>query len=89
MVRVVFTQVLARHFACPPSLSEAGTVREILDRVFAGNERARGYIVDERGALRKHVAVFINGEPVRDRLGLGDVVSAGSELYVMQALSGG
>lgn len=64
-------------------------MREALERVFRENPRARGYVLDEQGALRKHMAVFIDGETVQDRIGLSDGVGADSQIYVMQALSGG
>lgn len=64
-------------------------MREVLERVFDGNSRLRGYIVDERGALRKHMSIFVDGELITDRRGLGDAVGDDSEIYVMQALSGG
>ena len=38
---------------------------------------------------RQHVAVFVGGEMVRDRLGLSDVVQDHQDIFVMQALSGG
>lgn len=66
-----------------------GTVREVLDRVFELTPRLRGYVVDERGVLRKHMVVFIDGRQIDDRVTLTDPVGAKSELYVMQALSGG
>ena len=89
MPRVVVTPNLQRHVACPPVEVPGGTVREVLCAAFAGNERARGYVLDEQGALRKHMIVFVNGEQVRDRAGLSDPVPADGEVYVMQALSGG
>ena len=89
MARVVFTPNLQRHVPCPPAEVPGATVREVLDAVFAANGRARGYVLDEHGALRKHVTVFINGQQVRDRTHLSDPVPAGAELYVLQALSGG
>jgi hypothetical protein len=64
-------------------------VREVLERVFGNEPRARGYVLDEQGALRKHVVVFVDGEAVQDRSGLSDGVRAESQVYVMQALSGG
>ena len=66
-----------------------GTVAEVLDRVFADNPRLRGYVVDEHGALRKHMVIFIDGQQIVDRERLGYAVRPQSELYVMQALSGG
>lgn len=89
MPRVVFTQNLQRHVTCPPAQVAGGTVRELLDAVFMQNERARGYILDEGGSLRKHIMVFIDGEMIQDRIHLADAVPAEGEVYVMQALSGG
>lgn len=89
MARVAFTQNLERHVACPTVTAEGATLREVLGRVFADNPRLQGYVVDERGVLRKHMVVFIDGRQVEDREHLSDAVSAASEIYVMQALSGG
>jgi hypothetical protein len=89
MARVFFTQNLQRHVACPPADVPGTTVRAVLDHVFAQNPRARGYVLDENGALRPHMLVFVNGEQVRDRDKLADTVPDQGEVYVMQALSGG
>ena len=89
VARVVFTANLQRHVECPPVSVPALTVREALTQVFESNPRLRGYVVDERGALRKHMSVFVDGELIRDRAHLSDPLTPGSEVYVMQALSGG
>lgn len=89
MPRVVFTANLQRHVACPPAEVAGATVREALDAVFAGNPRARGYVLDDQGELRQHMTVFVDGVMLRDRAGLSDPVGPASEVYVMQALSGG
>jgi hypothetical protein len=89
MARVVFTPNLQRHVACPPTTVPGDTVRAVLDAVFAANPRLRGYVLDEHGAVRHHIAVFVDGAQVRDREQLSDAVSADAEIYVMQALSGG
>lgn len=89
MPHVVFTPALQRHVACPPADVEGGTVREALDRVFGGNPRARSYVLDEQGALRKHMVIFVDGEVIQDRARLSDGVDMDSQIYVMQALSGG
>ncbi len=89
MARVVFTQNLQRHVACPPAVVPGDTVREVLDAAFAANPRARSYVLDDQGELRVHMVVFVDGEQVRDRAGLSDAVAPGGEVYVMQALSGG
>ena len=89
MATVVFTQNLKRHVECPDVSAPGASVAEVLDRVFADHPRLRGYVVDERGALRKHMVIFIDGRQIDDRQQLSDPVLPGSELYVMQALSGG
>jgi sulfur-carrier protein len=89
MPKVIFTQNLQRHVACPPAEATGRTVREVLDAVFAANERARGYVLDDLGALRHHMLVFVNGEQIRDRAGLSDPVPPDGEVYIIQALSGG
>lgn len=45
--------------------------------------------MDDQGALRRHMAVFVDGRQIKDRRGLSDAVGETSEVYVMQALSGG
>jgi hypothetical protein len=46
-------------------------------------------VLDEQGALRQHVAVYVDGRLVKDRSGLTDSVGPHDEIYVFQALSGG
>ena len=89
MARVRFTANLERHIAAPTSEAPGDTVRAALDNVFQANPPLRGYIVDERGALRKHMLIFINGEQIADREKLSDKVKAADEIFVLQALSGG
>jgi len=89
MPRLLFTSNLQRHVACPPCAVPGGTVREALEGAFSLYPGLRGYVVDEHGALRPHMVVFVNGQSVPDRKGLGDPVGEADEVVVMQALSGG
>ena len=89
MARVIFTENLQRHVACPPVEAAGATVRDVLQAALAGNARALGYVLDDQGGLRKHMAIFLNGRLVRDRTGLSDAVGEHDAIYVMQALSGG
>jgi hypothetical protein len=57
--------------------------------VFASEPRLRGYVLDDQGALRRHVAIYANGRPISDRTRLMDAVAQDDEIYVFQALSGG
>jgi sulfur-carrier protein len=89
MPRVSFTPQLQRFLDAPPLSVEGATVREALDAVFAGNLRLRGYVLDENGQLRKHVTVFVGDQVLVDRVGLTDAVGPDTEIFVLQALSGG
>lgn len=89
MARVTFTANLQRHVACPTVEVPGRTVREVLDAVFADNPRARGYVLDDQSALRRHMAIFVDGVLIRDRVNLSEPVSETANVHVMQALSGG
>lgn len=89
MATVTFTPNLQRHVECPPTTVAGTVVAEVLAAVFADNPRLRGYVVDERGVLRKHMVVFVDGRQIVDRERLSDPVGPDAEVYVMQALSGG
>ena len=89
MPLVQFTQTLQRHLAVPPADVPGETVREALDAVFRNNPALRGYVLDDRGQLRRHVMIFVDGAMIEDRQELGDRVGPDAQLYVMQALSGG
>ncbi len=89
MATVVFTQNLQRHVEQGATDVAGATVREVLEHVFTANPRLRGYVVDERGVLRKHMVIFIDGKQITERERLSDEVGPRSEVYVMQALSGG
>lgn len=89
MATVNFTQNLRRHVQCPSTQAEGATLKEVLTKVFQEYPVLQGYLLDDQGGLRDHVTVFVDGEQVFDRVALGDAVGADSEVYVMQALSGG
>lgn len=90
MPRVRFTNHLRRYFPDLEDLDVPGdTVAAVVRELDRRHPGLASYLVDERGALRKHVNVFVDQELVRDRARLGDAVSAGSVLDVIQALSGG
>ena len=89
MPRVSFTPHLRQHVGCDDADVAGATLREALDAAFAVRPGLRGYLVDEHGQLRQHVAVFIDGQPAADRTTLADAVRPDSAIYVLQALSGG
>ena len=90
MAVVKFTYALKRFFPDLKDIDVASAdlpaVLEDLEKQFPG---LRSYVVDEQGALRKHVNIFIDGELIEDRKQLSDAFQTNSEIYIMQALSGG
>lgn len=90
MARIRFTGHLRRYF---PSLSplclEGGTVAQVLELCEGHFPGLGAYLRDDQGALRKHVNIFVDGLQIVDRQSLTDALSPQSEVFVVQALSGG
>lgn len=97
MAKVVLASSLTRWLpqakhGPPGELSvevEGGTVGQALGSLFLLHPSLRGYVLDEQGAVRHHVAVIVDGEAIRDKRDLGQPLGERGELYIMQALSGG
>ena len=89
MPRIVFTANLRRHVDCPELDVTGSSVAEALESAFAIAPQVRGYVLDEQHQVRKHVAIYIDGRRLLDRERLSDPVTATSEVWVLQALSGG
>jgi sulfur-carrier protein len=89
MARVSFTAHLRKVAPPGPVAAEGDTVRAVLATLFADNPRLGAYVLDEQGRLRRHVAVFVDGERLINGSALDHPVAATSEIHVLQALSGG
>ncbi|MHB8624381.1 MAG: ubiquitin family protein [Sulfuricaulis sp.] len=89
MPQVAFTPNLKRHLACPARVVSGKTVAAALQAVLANNPVLRGYVLDDQGRLRQHVTIFVDGYQIKDRVNLTDLVQEASEVFVVQALSGG
>lgn len=89
MIEVVFAKAFRRHVDCPADSVVGGDVREVLEAYFELHPVTRGYVVDDAGSVRKHVAVFHNDDLITDRIGLADRVADGDRIHIFQALSGG
>ena len=67
----------------------AGSVAEVLgevDKIAAGFS---DYILDERGALRRHVKISVNNTILFDKKSLSDHVEDDGTVYIFQSLTGG
>ena len=89
MATIRFTSHLVRHRPAPAIEADGATVAEVMARGLAGDALLKGYVLDEQGRVRKHVNIYLDGELIADRVRLSDAVRPQSELYVLQALSGG
>lgn len=80
----------------PPTLStriegsetqtiEGATAGEVLRNLEKRQPSLRGWILDETGTLREHVALFVNSQ----RVSIGRPVTPDDELYIVQAITGG
>jgi sulfur-carrier protein len=64
---------------------DGACVGDILVALEQAHPAMKGWVLDERGVLRRHINVFVNGEP-----GAQDTaVAAGDRVDVLPALSGG
>ena len=64
---------------------DGGSVAELLRELERTHPAARGWILDERGDLRRHIHVFVNGE-----LSAQDAhVETGDRIDIVPAISGG
>jgi molybdopterin synthase sulfur carrier subunit len=62
-----------------------GSVGELLAELERAHPAAKGWILDERGLLRRHINVFVNGEPGEQDTRIG----ADDRIDVLPAISGG
>jgi sulfur-carrier protein len=89
MAEVHFTSHLRNLVPTGPLIAAGTTVGEALESLFVGEPHVRGYVLDDRGALRKHVCIFADGERLSHDAALSCRIGPNTKLYVMQALSGG
>lgn len=65
------------------------TLKEVLDSLDETYPGIKGRIVDEQGALRRFVNVYVGNDDVRFLDGLATPVSDGSQVSVIPAVAGG
>ena len=64
---------------------EGDTVGELLQGLESTFSALEGWILDERGVLRRHINVFVNGEPAEP----DSAVAASDKIEILPAISGG
>jgi molybdopterin converting factor small subunit len=75
-----------KHLAGGPEHHIAGaTVSELLRELQTVRPGVRGWILDERGIIRQHINVFVNGESASAETQVAD----DDRIDVLPAISGG
>ncbi len=64
---------------------EGSSVGEVLRALERMHPRIAGWILDERGRIRRHVNVFVNGELTREDA----PVEPADRIHVLASISGG
>lgn len=90
MPTVKFTYALSRFFSgLKDTPAKGDTLKAVLAEMESSYPGIRNYILDDQGSLRRHVNIFIDGRLINDRIALSDPFTEKSEIYIIQALSGG
>jgi molybdopterin converting factor small subunit len=69
--------------------SAAGPLTAALSRLWTECPAVRDRVLTERGQVRPHINIFVNGEDIRYTGGLDTVVADGAEVFLVPAVSGG
>jgi molybdopterin converting factor small subunit len=70
---------------CSAHAVAGSSVAELLEEMERAHPAMKGWVLDERGLLRRHINVFVNG----DRGGLETRVNEEDRIDVLPAISGG
>ena len=95
MAKLVLASALARWLPAGSADAEltlevsGATVGSAFEDAFLRYPNLRGYVLDELGRLRHHVAVFVDGTALPRRDALARPLTGDAQVHVLQALSGG
>ena len=90
MATINFTSALKRFYPdLKPVQINASTISEVLNGLNQHYPHLSDFLLDEHGALRQHINVFIGDTMISDRETLMDKVGEKEEILIFQALSGG
>ena len=70
-------------------VAEASTLADVLDALETSYPGIRARVLDDQGALRRFVNVYVNDDDVRFASGLATPVPAGAKVSVIPAVAGG
>ena len=90
MPTVHLPSALSGHAAGQRRVQVAGaTVGNVLAALGRTHPGVGQRVLDDRGVVRRHVNVFVNGESIRYLDGVETPVGDGDEVWILPAVSGG
>lgn len=69
--------------------AEGATLSEVLDSLEANHPGIKARVVDEQGALRRFVNIYVAEEDVRFASGLDTPTPEGTQVSIIPAVAGG
>ena len=69
--------------------AEGGTLSEVIDDLDASYPGIKGRILDEQGAIRRFVNVYVGNDDVRFIDGVDTATAEGAQVSVIPAVAGG
>jgi molybdopterin converting factor small subunit len=69
--------------------ADGATVGEVIDNLESAHPGIRARVVDETGALRRFVNIYLDDEDIRFGEGLASQVAAGATVSIIPAVAGG
>ena len=69
--------------------ADGSTLTEVIDSLESGFPGIKARIVDEEGALRRFVNIYVKEEDVRFAQGLDTETPAGTQISIIPAVAGG
>ena len=89
-LKVVIPTPLRKHTGGAEIVEvDAGTIKEVIDRLESKHPGIRNSICDDTGGLRLFINIYIYGEDVRFLDNLNTAAKDGAEIAIVPAISGG
>jgi Molybdopterin converting factor, small subunit len=89
-LKVVIPTPLRKHTGGAEVVEvEAGTLKEVIDRLESKFPGIRNSVCDDSGGLRRFINVYLDGEDVRFLENLSTPAKDGSEIAIVPAISCG
>ena len=85
MARVILRAPLSEMCGGRSHLLAGTTVIEVLKALESANPAVAGWVLDDRGLIREHINIFVNGEHGREETRVDDT----DRVHVLPAITGG